>query len=76
MTSQYKWPRENIHEYKFDAGWPNDVDPSDIVVPFTSWALENEYRLAQLARHIAMEKRRELDRQLEIAWNFQKGLYR
>ena len=76
MTSQYKWPRENLNEYKFDVGWPNDVDPSEIVVPFTSWALENKYRLAQQARLIAIEERRERDRRSEFVWNFQNGLYR
>lgn len=72
----YKWPRENLNEYNFDAGWPNDVRPEDIVVPFTSWVQENEYRIAQRNRHgmiVAAEKR---DRKHAFVWSFQRGLYK
>jgi hypothetical protein len=46
----YKWPRDNIDEYKFDVCWPYDVNPNDIVVPFTSLQDENKYRLSQRKR--------------------------
>jgi len=74
MTSQYKWPRDNLNDYKFDAGWPNDVKPSDIVVPFASWIQENDYRIAQRNRHIAISAGEKRDRQRAFDWNFQKGL--
>jgi hypothetical protein len=72
MISQYKWPRENIDEYKFDAGWPNDVKPSDIVVPFTNWIQENDYRIAQRNIHIAIAVGGKRDRQRAFDWNFSK----
>lgn len=76
MTLQYKWPRENLNEYKFDAEWPNDVNPSDIVVPFASWIQENQYRIAQRNRHIAIAAAEKRDRQRAFDWNFQNGLHK
>jgi hypothetical protein len=76
MTSQYKWPRDNLSEYKFDVGWPNDVNPSEIVVPFTSWIQENEYRIAQRNRLVAIAYAEKRDRKQSFDWNFQKGLYK
>jgi hypothetical protein len=74
MTLQYKWPRENLNEYKFDARWPNDAKPSDIVVPFVTWIQENQYRIAQRNRHIEIAAAEKRDRQRAFDWNFQKGL--
>ena len=74
MTLQYRWPRENLNEYKFYAGWPNDVKPSDIVVPFATWIQENDYRIAQHNRHIAIAAADKRDRQRAFDWNFQNGL--
>ena len=76
MTLQYKWPRENLNEYKFDAEWPNDANPSDIVVPFASWIQENEYRIAQLNRHAAIAVAEKRDKKLAFDWNFQNGLHK
>jgi hypothetical protein len=76
MTSQYKWPRDNLNEYKFDVGWPNDVSPSEIVVPFTSWIQENEYRIAQRNRKRLVAYAEKRDRQQAFDWNYQNGLYR
>ena len=70
----YKWPRENLNEYNFDAGWPNDVRPEDIVVPFTTWEQENEYRIAQRNRFAAYAEKR--DRKQAFVWSFQRGLYK
>ena len=76
MTSQYKWPRENLHEYKFDAGWPNDVKLSDIVIPFTSWVMENEYRIDQRNRHHSIAAAEKRDKKLAFDWNFARpGLF-
>lgn len=72
----YKWPRENLHQYKFDAGWPNDVKPEEIVIPFTSWIQENEYRIAQQNRHINIAAAEKRDRKQAFDWNFQEGLYK
>ena len=46
----YQWPRVSSEAYQFDAKWPNDVNPNDIVVPFTSHEEENRYRIAQQRR--------------------------
>jgi hypothetical protein len=72
----YNWPRENLCEYKFDAGWPNDVKPEEIVVPFTSWIQENEYRIAQRNRHVMIVAAEKRDRKHAFVWSFQRGLYK
>jgi len=72
----YKWPRENLNEYKFEAGWPTDVKPEDIVVPFTSWVQENEYRIAQRNRHISIASAEKRHRKQAFVWSFQRGLYK
>jgi hypothetical protein len=72
MTSQYKWPRDNLNEYKFEVGWPNDVNPSEIVLPFTSWIQENEYRIAQRNRLVAIACAEKRDRKQSFDWKFQK----
>jgi len=69
----YKWPRENLCEYLFDAEWPIDVKPEEIMVPFTSWYNENNYRISQKNRLIAEAEAIIRDRQLFLTWIF--GLY-
>ena len=71
----YTWPRDNLHQYKFDADWPNDVKPEDIVIGFTSWVQENEYRISQRNRFIAIAAANKRDREQAFRWNFRKRLY-
>ena len=70
MSSQYKWPRDNLDEYKFDVGCPNDVNPSEIVVPFTSWIQENEYRIAHRNRFVAIAYTEKRDWKQAFDWKF------